>query len=95
MSERIHPGERVNREIKLLLENARHCAHCGTLAFFAGFLNDAPLCHPNQGLDCYRLVTVYREPIGARLPGQPLHGAPDPIRSRTVPEAPFQEETRS
>lgn len=67
----------------------RVCAHCGRVGHTYGSLNGAPLYHPTQGLDCYRLVTVYREPIGARLPGQPLHGAPDPIRSRTVPEAPF------
>lgn len=24
------------------------------------------LCHPGVGLDCYRLVTVYNEPIGLR-----------------------------
>lgn len=25
-----------------------------------------PLCHPDEGLDCYHLVTVYGEKIGSR-----------------------------
>ncbi len=37
-----------------------------------------PLCHPDTGLDCYRLVTVYGEPIGARKPGRELDGAVPP-----------------
>lgn len=35
------------------------CAHChGTLRGY-GSINDDLLCHPDDGLDCYRLVTVY------------------------------------
>lgn len=36
------------------------CSHC--LRPMAGFasLNDDPLCHPDEGIDCYHLVTVYK-----------------------------------
>jgi hypothetical protein len=30
-------------------------------------------------MDCYRLVTVYKEPVGARLPGGELYDTEDPI----------------
>lgn len=47
------------------------CAHCGTRFRYGGFLHrdgvTYPLCHPNEGLDCYRLVTVYDEEIGSRM----------------------------
>ncbi len=36
------------------------CAHCGLLIIGYGSVNDAPLCHPTTGLDCYHLVTLYR-----------------------------------
>ena len=46
------------------------CAHCGrpqrgSAAIFIDQV-EYPLCHPAAGLDCYHLVTVYKEPIGAR-----------------------------
>lgn len=49
------------------------CAHCGRRfrvggSIFTGGV-EYPLCHPDDGLDCYRLVTVYGETIGARLNG--------------------------
>lgn len=50
------------------------CAHCGRpmndYAGGFGMSQGKPLCHPNeQGRpDCFRLVTVYHEPIGAQLP---------------------------
>lgn len=46
------------------------CAHCGKRFEAGGSLFregvDYPLCHPDEGLDCYRLVTVYGERIGCR-----------------------------
>jgi hypothetical protein len=56
------------------------CAHCGKQfevggsLTIGGTLNKGsvtyPLCHPNEGGDCYRLVTVYGEPVGARKDGR-------------------------
>ena len=44
----------------------RTCSHCrGPLRGSAGLTTDGvhyPLCHPDEGLDCYRLVTVYQHP---------------------------------
>jgi hypothetical protein len=64
---------------------SRSCAHCGKVGETYGQLNNSPLCHPNVGMDCYRLVTVYHEPIGARLPGRELDGKPRPIRDNSFP----------
>lgn len=48
----------------------RVCAHCGQSFEVGGSLHtggvDYPLCHPDDGLDCYHLVTVYGEEIGSR-----------------------------
>lgn len=64
--------------------NVSECAHCGRPGpMHASLLRGGrtfPLCHPDDGLDCYRLVTVYGEPIGSRKPGREDHGAPDPSR---------------
>lgn len=57
----------------------RACAHCGKIGEAYGQLNSSPLCHPNVGMDCYRLVTIYGEEIGARLPGGRLDYMPTPI----------------
>jgi hypothetical protein len=57
------------------------CAHCGRICgdFDGGFaaVSDADasivqVCHPNVigRPDCYRLITVYHEKLGARLPGR-------------------------
>lgn len=35
------------------------CAHCLGPQGGSAQVNDSPLCHPADGLDCYRLVTVY------------------------------------
>lgn len=47
------------------------CAHCGKQFRIGGSLyrdgSTYPLCHPNEGLDCYHLVTVYGEEIGSRM----------------------------
>jgi hypothetical protein len=37
----------------------------GSAAIFVDGV-EIPLCHPDLGLDCYHLVTVYKEPIGSR-----------------------------
>jgi hypothetical protein len=60
--------------------NVSECAHCGRpgpmhASLMRGGRNH-PLCHPNDGLDCLRLVTIYGEPIGARKPGCELDGEP-------------------
>lgn len=41
----------------------RTCGHCGErMRGYASFRNKW-LCHPDDGLDCYRLVTVYGHPM--------------------------------
>ena len=45
------------------------CAHCGEPQRGAASAFGKDLCHPDDGLDCYRLVTVYGEPVGARRNG--------------------------
>jgi hypothetical protein len=49
------------------------CAHCGRkLELNAGFgmVKGETVCHPSipDGPDCYRLITVYYEAIGSRMP---------------------------
>lgn len=57
-----------------------HCAHCGTYRdLLGGYAQGVRLCHPNVGMDCYRLVTVYKERVGARLQGGELRDMADPI----------------
>jgi hypothetical protein len=54
-------------------EPAEPCAHCGKPRVGYGGINEAAVCHtgtvPAQAepFDCYRLVTVYGEPLGARI----------------------------
>lgn len=36
------------------------CAHCLSPQQGYASVGDAPLCHPDEGMDCYFLVTVYR-----------------------------------
>jgi hypothetical protein len=42
------------------------CSHCGEpMRGLAGLTVEGVhyrLCHPDEGMDCYRLVTVYRHP---------------------------------
>jgi hypothetical protein len=51
------------------------CEHCGRLAgnYGGGWaaVGEARVCHPNVAgrPDCYRLITVYGEPVGARRLG--------------------------
>lgn len=55
------------------------CAHCGNQFDIGGSLYldgvDYPVCHPDEGQDCYRLVTVYGEPVGSRMPFIPKQWA--------------------
>lgn len=45
------------------------CTHCARpMRGNAGLTLDGvhhPLCHPDEGMDCYRLVTVYHHPLHA------------------------------
>jgi hypothetical protein len=36
------------------------CAHCHGIMRGLASVGPEPVCHPDSGLDCYRLVTVYR-----------------------------------
>jgi hypothetical protein len=59
------------------------CAHCGRPVRGTAFVNDDPLCHPDDGMDCYRLATVYGHP----LPCPPCRaGRPDAMTTT----APFR-----
>lgn len=50
------------------------CGHCGRPRIGLGWVGDVRVCHtgtlPPQDdpIDCYRLVTVYGEPLGSRIP---------------------------
>lgn len=35
------------------------CGHCGKPQRGYAMVNGVRLCHPTEGMDCYRLVTVY------------------------------------
>lgn len=51
------------------------CAHCGKARVLLGSINGARVCHTDwkrelpvaEQDDCYRLVTVYGEPLGSRI----------------------------
>ena len=42
---------------------ARLCGHCRQPMRGYAQLGDIWLCHPDEGLDCYRLVTLYGHPV--------------------------------
>lgn len=44
------------------------CAHCGLPVKGYGTFGDAKLCHPDIGLDCYHLVTLYRHQSPCEIP---------------------------
>jgi transcriptional regulator with XRE-family HTH domain len=58
------------------------CGHCGEPQRGYASLWGIPLCHPDEGLDCYRLVTVYGH--GAPCLTQPCYD-PHPTESDQVP----------
>jgi transcriptional regulator with XRE-family HTH domain len=53
------------------------CGHCGGSLRGYASLGDVKLCHPDDGMDCYRLVTVYGH--GAPCITQPCYD-PEPWR---------------
>ena len=61
------------------------CAHClGVQVGFAG-IGDQVLCHPDYGIDCYRLVTIYSHamPCPACRDARLLLDGMDPQFART------------
>lgn len=54
----------VNRQTEA---GPMNCSHCQCIMRgSAGLTLDGvhyPLCHPDEGMDCYRLVTVYKHPV--------------------------------
>lgn len=49
----------------------KSCAHCGRkLPTLEGSIGRDWICHPDDPhlLDCYRLITVYHEKMGSRMP---------------------------
>lgn len=42
------------------VDNARICGHCRQPMRGYASAHGTWLCHPDDGMDCYRLVTVYR-----------------------------------
>jgi hypothetical protein len=45
------------------------CAHCGFQMRGSAAVADKPVCHTGPPYpDCYRLITVYHEPLGSRRP---------------------------
>lgn len=45
------------------------CAHCARPLRGSGTaLDGSPLCHPDDGMDCYHLVTLYRHPMPCDCP---------------------------
>jgi hypothetical protein len=41
----------------------QECAHCRRSLDGLAAVNGSALCHPDAGMDCYRLVTVYAHPM--------------------------------
>lgn len=58
--------------VRMSRDEAAPCGHCCeplrgyASAYRAGSGQSVPLCHPDDGMDCYRLVTVYRHPMPCR-----------------------------
>lgn len=46
---------------------AEQCAHCGRIGHVFAHIGDSAICHSDEAPDCYRLVTIYREPLGSRI----------------------------
>lgn len=42
--------------------SGKTCAHCGDPQVGYAMAGGQPLCHADFGLDCYRLVTVFKHP---------------------------------
>lgn len=56
---------RVQRHDGMSSDRVRSCGLCGRALppGEVGWALDTYLCHPDEGQDCYRLVTVYDEPL--------------------------------
>lgn len=39
------------------------CGHCGKPVHLGGAVGATRLCHPDEDMDCYHLVTVYKHPM--------------------------------
>lgn len=70
------------------------CDHCGReQRGYAHLYRDGvnyALCHPDEGVDCYRLVTVYGEKMGLRKLAISMWG--DQADNYTWPDLlPFEE----
>lgn len=79
MSGHVRWSDARRRHLEERTGTGQLCAHCQrvqagygmvTVKDASGTIRDQPLCHPDQGLDCYRLVTIYRHPMpcGCRGP---------------------------
>lgn len=49
------------------------CAHCHGPQIGSAYVDRQPLCHPDYGLDCYRLVTLYRHAMPCSCRGASDH----------------------
>lgn len=60
-------GDEVWKQEAALMEQERRpggvCFHCGRPPRGHALFGARRLCHPDGGMDCYRLVTVYRHPM--------------------------------
>lgn len=52
------------------------CAHCVRPQRGYAAVNSHPLCHPDEGLDCYRLVTIYGHEMPCRTCQNRLNSDP-------------------
>lgn len=47
-------------------EGRARCGHCTHPALGMAAANGVQLCHPDDNIDCYRLVTIYHHPTPCR-----------------------------
>lgn len=52
-------AERLAVQAPVLPGDQATCAHCARPQSGYASVGVQPLCHPDEGMDCYRLVTVY------------------------------------
>jgi hypothetical protein len=72
------------------------CGHCGES--MKGYASAAKewLCHPDEGMDCYRLVTVYNHPADAAGNCERCQkpGSFDQLRYQTIGKATVEEDAQ-
>ncbi len=61
------------------------CAHCSGVLRGFGSVNGLPLCHPDNGMDCYHLVTLYRH----EMPCETVHLMPQPAPRDAIDDEEF------